>query len=94
MDYVFYEDKTQFLTKLITHDSPCTVDHDAEVQLEQTSRVDPGHPSERRAGLVSLLQPAGRHSGFPLLFHTCGTTAAHKSLCLEVCENSKKVNLA
>lgn len=74
--------------------SPCMAGIGAEVQPERTSRVDPDRPFGRRAGLASLPQPAGKCSASPLLFHTCGTTAARKSLCLEVCVNETKVNSA
>lgn len=72
--------------------SPCMADRERKVQLEQTSRADPDRPSQRRVGLAPRLQPAGIRSASPLLFHTCGTTAAHRSLCLEVFEYGNMVN--
>lgn len=50
--------------------SPCKADHGTEDRPEQTSRVDPDRPFERRAGPASHLQPAGKCSVSPLLFHT------------------------
>lgn len=68
-------------------------DRERKVQPEQTSRVDPDRPSESRAGLGSRLWPAGIRSASPLRFRTCGTTVAHRSLCLKVYKYGHKVKI-
>lgn len=74
------------ITKLFRvdlRDLPCKAEPVAEVTPEQTSTSGPGLLSERKSELASLLHSAGKCSASPFLCHTCGTTAAHKLLCLK-----------
>lgn len=70
--------------------SPCMAEPEAEVQPEQTSTADPGLLSERKSELASLLRSPGKRSASQLLCRTCGTTAAHKRLC--ICHRKGKHN--